>query len=44
MTETLEQALTEYNAWLDRQPLVAKTRIAYRFQVRQYVVYLAQRL
>jgi len=43
MTETLEQTLTAYSAWLDRQPLAAKTRVAYRFQVRQYGAYLAQR-
>lgn len=43
MTETLEQTLTGYDAWLDRQPLAAKTRVAYRFQVRQYGAYLAQR-
>ena len=43
MTETLEQTLTAYDAWLDRQPLAAKTRIAYRLQVRQYGAYLAQR-
>lgn len=43
MTETLEQTLTAYDAWLERQPLAAKTRIAYRFQVRQYGAYLAQR-
>jgi integrase/recombinase XerC len=42
MTETLEQTLTAYNAWLDRRPLAAKTRVAYRFQVRQYGIYLAQ--
>jgi site-specific recombinase XerD len=42
MTETLEQTLTAYDAWLDRQPLAAKTRIAYRLQVHQYGVYLAQ--
>ena len=41
--ETLEQALTAYNDWLYRQPLAAKTRAAYRFQVRQYGSYLAQR-
>lgn len=29
MTETLEQTLSAYDAWLDRQPLAAKTRIAY---------------
>ncbi len=44
MTETLEQTLTAYDAWLDRQPLAAKTRTAYRLQVRQYAAYLAQRL
>jgi site-specific recombinase XerD len=43
MTETLEQTLTAYDAWLDRQPLAAKTRVAYRFQVHQYGAYLAQR-
>src|SRR5207249_2324485 len=42
MTETLEQTLTAYDAWLDRQPLAAKTRIAYRFQVHQYGAYLVQ--
>jgi integrase/recombinase XerC len=43
MTETLEQTLTAYEAWLDRQPLAAKTRAAYQLQVRQYGAYLAQR-
>lgn len=43
MTETLEQTLTAYDAWLDRQPLAAKTRTAYRLQVHQYGAYLAQR-
>lgn len=43
MTETLDQTLRAYNAWLDRQPLAAKTRIAYRLQVHQYGAYLAQR-
>jgi site-specific recombinase XerD len=43
MTETLEQTLAAYDAWLDRQPLAAKTRTAYRLQVRQYGAYLAQR-
>ncbi len=43
MTETLEQTLTAYNAWLDRQPLAAKTRVAYWLQVHQYGAYLAQR-
>ncbi len=43
MTESLEQLLTAYNAWLDRQPLAAKTRVAYRLQVHQYGMYLAQR-
>jgi len=42
MTETLEQTLTAYNAWLDRQPLAAKTRVAYRLQVYQYETYLAR--
>src|SRR5213080_2845002 len=42
MTETLEQTLTAYNAWLDRQPLAAKTRVAYRLQIHQYGAYLAQ--
>src|SRR5215467_13096415 len=43
MTETLEQVLTAYDAWLERQPLATKTRIAYRLQVHQYGAYLAQR-
>src|SRR6266581_3772379 len=43
MTETLEQTLTAYDAWLDRQLLAAKTRTAYRLQVHQYGAYLAQR-
>lgn len=43
MTETLEQTLAAYDAWLERQPLAAKTRTAYRLQVRHYGAYLAQR-
>jgi site-specific recombinase XerD len=43
MLETLDQTLTAYNTWLDRQPLATKTRIAYRLQVHQYGAYLAQR-
>lgn len=43
MMETLEQTLAAYDAWLDRQPLAVKTRIAYRLQVHQYGTYLAQR-
>jgi site-specific recombinase XerD len=43
MTETLEQTLIAYDAWLEQQPLAAKTRAAYRLQVRQYGTYLAQR-
>ena len=43
MMETLEQTLTAYSVWLDRQPLAEKTRVAYRFQVHQYGAYLAQR-
>src|SRR6266436_878610 len=43
MTETLEQTLAAYDAWLGRQPLAAKTRVAYRLQVRQFGAYLAQR-
>ena len=42
MSETLEQTLAAYDVWLDRQPLAAKTRIAYRLQVHQYGAYLAQ--
>src|SRR5881227_1739304 len=42
MIETLDQTLTAYDTWLDRQPLAAKTRVAYRFQVHQYGAYLAQ--
>lgn len=40
--ETLEQTILAYDTWLDRQPLAAKTRLAYRLQVHQYVAYLAQ--
>ena len=43
MTETLEQTLTAYDVRLNRQPLAAKTRTAYRLQVHQYGAYLAQR-
>lgn len=43
MSETLKETLAAYDSWLDRQPLAAKTRVAYRFQVRQYGDYLAQR-
>jgi site-specific recombinase XerD len=43
MTETLEETLTAYDAWLDRQPLATKTRVAYQLQVHQYGAYLAQR-
>ncbi len=43
MTETLSQTLTAHKAWLDRQPLAAKTRMAYRLQVHQYGVSLALR-
>jgi site-specific recombinase XerD len=43
MTESLEQILAAYDTWLDRQPLAAKTRVAYRLQVHQYGAYLAQR-
>ena len=43
MTETLEQILAAYDAWPDRQPLAAKTRVAYRLQIRQYGAYLEQR-
>src|SRR5947209_5184988 len=41
MNETLEQTLAAYDAWLNRQPLAAKTRLAYQLQVHQYGVYLA---
>ena len=41
MIETLEQALTAYDAWLDRQSLAAKTCVAYRLQIYQYSTYLA---
>ena len=43
MTKTLEQTLAAYSAWLDRQPLATKTRIAYRLQVHQYEAHLTQR-
>lgn len=42
--ENLEQTLAAYDAWLERQPLAAKTRMAYRLQVHQYGDYLAQHL
>ena len=42
MTETLDQTQSAYGAWLNRQPLAEKTRIAYRLQVHQYGAYLAQ--
>lgn len=42
MTEALDQTLNAYDAWLNRQPLAEKTRIAYRLQVHQYGAYLAQ--
>jgi hypothetical protein len=42
MTETLEETHAAYNVWLDRQPLAAKTRVAYRFQVWKSGVYLTQ--
>jgi len=44
MVETLEQPLTAYDAWLNRPPLTAKTRTAYRLQVRKSGAHLAQRL
>ena len=43
MTESLEQVLAAYDTWMERQPLAAKTRVAYRLQVHQYGAYLAQR-
>ncbi len=43
MRESLEQTLTAYDAWLEQQPLAAKTRVAYRLQVHQYGAYLVQR-
>jgi hypothetical protein len=42
MTETLDQTLTAYEAWLERQPLATKTHIAYHLHVRQYGACLAQ--
>lgn len=41
MTENLEQTLIAYDAWLDRQPLAAKMRFAYRLQVHKYGSHLA---
>src|SRR5438874_6867495 len=32
MTETLEQTLVAYDTWLERQPLAAKTHVAYLTQ------------
>ena len=43
MINQLEQMLAAYHVWLDRQPLVANTRSAYRLQVHQFGAYLAQR-
>ena len=43
MINQLEQMLTAYDVWLDRQPLAANTRSAYRLQVHQFGAYLAQR-
>jgi site-specific recombinase XerD len=43
MTEMLEQTLAAYDAWLARQPLAAKTQVAYRLQVHQCRAYFAQR-
>jgi site-specific recombinase XerD len=43
MINQLEQMLTAYEVWLDRQPLAANTRSAYRLQVHQFGAYLAQR-
>ncbi len=43
MRDQLEQTLRAYDIWLDRQPLAANTRNAYRLQVHQYGAYLAQR-
>ncbi len=43
MINQLEQMLAAYHVWLDRQPLAAKTRSAYRLQVHQFGAYLAQR-
>jgi hypothetical protein len=40
--DQLEQMLTAYDRWLDRQPLAANTRNAYRLQVHQYGAYLAE--
>jgi site-specific recombinase XerD len=42
MTETLQQTLTAYDTRLDRQPLAAKMRTAYRLQMHLYGAYLAQ--
>ncbi len=43
MINQLEQRFTAYDVWLDRQPLAANTRSAYRLQLPQFGAYLAQR-
>ena len=43
MINQLEQRFTAYDVWLDRQPLAANTRSAYRLQLHQFGAYLAQR-
>ena len=43
MINQLEQMLTAYDVWLDRQPLAANTRGAYHLQLHQIGAYLAQR-
>src|SRR5260370_11979803 len=43
VSDQLEQTLTAYDIWLERQPLASSTRNAYRLQVHQYGAYLTQR-
>ncbi len=40
-TRTPAEASRAYAAWLERQPLAANTRRAYRVRVAQYCAYLA---
>ena len=44
MLDQVEQTLAAYDRWLDRQPLAANTRSAYRLQVHHYAAFLMQRL
>jgi integrase/recombinase XerC len=43
VTETREQALADYEVWLEREPLAVNPRRAYLLQIRHYGAYLAIR-